>query len=318
MCDVGDNDGAISAAESSSSDGFYDGGSASDCSLSDSSSTDYESSYDSRDRSSIDYASDNGVEDDSSMDYASDSGTEDDSSMDYASDSGTEDDSSMDYASSNGVEDNSSMDYASGEKAETISAADSALLSNNDNGRPKNHILDLEPTNSLLKNVEEESDKKDGLSEKGGTDDEKPDEATQAEIDEKSEFSSEINDSIRSSDELEIYQKADLKEAEIDGRKCLIRDIDLDYIDEKTGKTNRELMALGRAPYDAKTGEKIELHHIGQKYDSPLAELTADTEHGGENYSILHTTKTDSWRNNSILNNHYNSVQRPNHWIHRV
>lgn len=140
-----------------------------------------------------------------------------------------------------------------------------------------------------------------------------------AEINEKSEYSSEVNDHMHSVEELEVYQKAGLKEESIDGRTCLVRDdIDYDYVDEKTGMTNRELMEKGRAPYDAKSGERIELHHIGQDYDSPLAELTSDSEHGDGNHSVLHTKESDSWRQDSEKNNHYNGVQRPNHWKSRV
>ena len=143
-------------------------------------------------------------------------------------------------------------------------------------------------------------------------------EAIRAEINEKSNYSDEVNEKISSVEELEVYQKANLKEEKIDGRTCLVRDdIDMDYVDPKTGKTNQELMKMGRAPYDAKTGEKIELHHIGQDYDSPLAELTEDSEHG-DYYCALHTKEGESWRNDSKKSNHYNNVDRPNHWKSRV
>lgn len=143
-------------------------------------------------------------------------------------------------------------------------------------------------------------------------------EAIRAEIDEKSDYSSEVDEKISSVKELEVYQKANLKEENIDGRTCLVRDnIDMEYVDPKSGMTNQELMAKGRAPYDAKTGERIELHHIGQDYDSPLAELTENSEHG-DYYSALHTKEGESWRNDSQKNNHYNNVERPNHWKSRV
>lgn len=142
--------------------------------------------------------------------------------------------------------------------------------------------------------------------------------SSRAEIYENSEYSDEVNDMISSKDELEVYQKAELKEENIDGRTCLVRDdIDLDYVDPKSGMTNQELMEKGRAPYDSKTGERIELHHIGQEYDSPLAELTADSEHG-QYYSTLHTKETESWRNDEQKNNRYNNIDRPQHWKSRV
>ncbi|MCC8096979.1 MAG: HNH/ENDO VII family nuclease, partial [Eubacterium sp.] len=82
----------------------------------------------------------------------------------------------------------------------------------------------------------------------------------------------------------DVYKNADLHEGEINGRDCLLKDIDLDYVDEKTGLTNRERMQKGRSPYDSKTGEKIELHHMGQDFDSPFAELTENSEHGDGNH----------------------------------
>ena len=55
-------------------------------------------------------------------------------------------------------------------------------------------------------------------------------------------------------------------------------------ITDEFGKTNKERMLEGKAPL--MDGKPVELHHIGQKQDSPLAELTHD-EHKG-NYRLLH------------------------------
>ena len=52
--------------------------------------------------------------------------------------------------------------------------------------------------------------------------------------------------------------------------------------------TNLERMKRGFPAIDPKTGKAYELHHIGQKVDSPLAILTKK-EHT-ENYKILHDT----------------------------
>lgn len=131
-------------------------------------------------------------------------------------------------------------------------------------------------------------------------------------------WSSEIVDCIENMDQYEIYKNAGLREAEIDGRKCLIKDIDMDYVDPKTGLTNRELMEKGRAPIDAKTGEPIELHHMGQSFDSPFAELCANSEHGDGKDGILHDKKIESWRQDPEKKNQYNNVQRPNHWKARA
>lgn len=137
-------------------------------------------------------------------------------------------------------------------------------------------------------------------------------------IKEETGWSDEIIEAIKSKEQYEIYKKADLHEAVIDGRKCLVKDIDMDYVDPKTGMTNRELMKNGRSPIDSKTGEKVELHHIGQEFDSPLAELTENTEHGDGNDAILHDKKAESWRQDSEKEKIYNNVQRPNHWKARA
>ncbi len=112
-------------------------------------------------------------------------------------------------------------------------------------------------------------------------------------IKEEKGWSDEIIDAISCVEEYEIYDKAGLVEAEIGGRKCLIRtDIDMEQKDER-GRTNKERMKKGLAPID-KNGETIELHHIGQKQDSPLAELTTSEHRGKGNDVILHDKTKES------------------------
>ena len=78
-----------------------------------------------------------------------------------------------------------------------------------------------------------------------------------------------------------------MKEEDINGKKCLIRsDIDMEQKDE-FGRTNKERMENGNAPL-TESGETVELHHIGQKQDSPLAELTTQEHRGKGNDTILH------------------------------
>lgn len=95
-------------------------------------------------------------------------------------------------------------------------------------------------------------------------------------------WSDEIIDHIENMDQYEALKKANLKEVEINGVKCLVkRNLDLDYKDED-GVTNRERMARGLAPLDSETGKPLELHHLGQKSDSPLVELTEEEHRTGE------------------------------------
>lgn len=132
-------------------------------------------------------------------------------------------------------------------------------------------------SSSLIKDTTEtstsdvEDTKKEGL-----TDEEK------VKIKEETGWSDEIIDNIKNMKQYEILKNAGLIEVEINGKKCLIKEnIDLDYEDED-GITNKERMARGLAPLDSKTGKPIELHHLGQKADSPLVELTEEEHRTGE------------------------------------
>ncbi len=130
-------------------------------------------------------------------------------------------------------------------------------------------------------------------------------------------WSDEIIDHIENMEQARIYMNAGLHEEEINGRKCLVKDIDMDYVDPKTGLTNRELMAKGRSPIDSKTGERIELHHMGQDPDGPFAELCENSEHGDGNHGVLHTKTEGSWRNDPDARNQYQS-EKINHWKARA
>ena len=116
----------------------------------------------------------------------------------------------------------------------------------------------------------------------------------------------------------EVYKPAGLHFGVVDGRPCLLKNhINLDYVNPKTGETNREIMAKGKAPFDEKTGQKIQLHHMGQRFDSPLAELTPE-EHCDGHSELMHPNKSPSWRNDPTMNRIYGDVQRPNHWRERA
>lgn len=116
-------------------------------------------------------------------------------------------------------------------------------------------------------------------------------EEEKAKIKEETGWSDEIIDNIQNMKQYEILKNANLIEVEINGRKCLIRtDIDLDKkwptgeFDENGNpiyETNRERMADGKPPLD-ENGRPIELHHLGQKADSPLVELTREEHRTGE------------------------------------
>ncbi len=137
-------------------------------------------------------------------------------------------------------------------------------------------------------------------------------EAEKEKLKEETGWSDEIVDSTRSVEEAEIYKNADLKEEDINGKKCLIRsDIDMEQKDE-FGRTNKERMENGNAPL-TESGETVELHHIGQKQDSPLAELTTQEHRGKGNDTILH----DKQKETEIDRGEF-AKERKQHWESRA
>lgn len=125
-------------------------------------------------------------------------------------------------------------------------------------------------------------------------------------------YSDTIIDLIRSSEEVGIYRKAGLQETQIGGKPALVRDdIDINQTDGM-GRTNLERMESGLAPL-SQEGKPIELHHIGQKTDSPLAELTVDEHRGKGNDTILHDKTVDSEIDRNVFNG-----QKEEHWKNRA
>ena len=71
-------------------------------------------------------------------------------------------------------------------------------------------------------------------------------------------------------------------------------------------------MADGYEPFDA-NGRSVELHHIGQKRDAGLAELTLDEHHRNGNDTVLHNKQKKS----EIDRKEFNS-ERDTHWVTRA
>ena len=162
----------------------------------------------------------------------------------------------------------------------------------------QNRTADIKSLAKTEDNSDANEGKRDGLTEeeKAKVREEHPD------------WPDEIIDAISSWKEYEVLNKANLKLEYINGRPCLIRtDIDMEQKDAK-GRTNRERMEQGLAPIGS-DGKPINLHHIGQRADSPLAELT-ETEHQ-DNYTDLHPyqgpTEVHGEGNNW-------QTERENHW----
>ena len=97
-------------------------------------------------------------------------------------------------------------------------------------------------------------------------------------------WSKNIVDNMRWKEEASVYKDSNLVEKDVNGRPCFQR-TDIDYnAKDDFGKTNKERMLDGKAPLA--DGKPVELHHIGQRQDSPLAELTFN-EHKS-NFISLH------------------------------
>ena len=106
-------------------------------------------------------------------------------------------------------------------------------------------------------------------------------------IQNESQYPVEVIARFNSMEQYEICKSAGLTAKMVNGKTALVRQIDLNYVDELTGKTNLQLMQEGYAPYDP-TGQKYQLHHIGQRNDSPLAILTQAEHTGNGNDTIWH------------------------------
>lgn len=131
-------------------------------------------------------------------------------------------------------------------------------------------------------------------------------------IKEESGWSDEIIDSLGSIEEYEIYREAGLIEVEIGEKKCLIRkDIDWEQKDS-LGRTNKERAVMGLSPIN-QDGKVIELHHIGQHADSPLAELTPEQHRGKGNDTVLHDKTKESEIDRQAF-----ASERNNHWETRA
>lgn len=92
---------------------------------------------------------------------------------------------------------------------------------------------------------------------------------------------------IHSMEEYNIYKEAKLIPTKLpDGELVFLRQIDWTLTDAY-GRTNVQRVGANLAPIDA-TGTPFELHHVGQRADSPLAILSWAEHHSSGNYKVLH------------------------------
>lgn len=142
-----------------------------------------------------------------------------------------------------------------------------------------------------------------------------------AKIQKASKYPTDILKMIRTPKEADIYVKeAGLVAKNVNGKRALVKEFTpeiLNYKREVAGQTmtNLEAMKKGYAAIDPMTEEAFELHHIGQKVDSPLAVLTKKEHTGKINNSILHDSNiTNGDGVHSKISNTEWAKQRSEFW----
>ncbi|WP_407723728.1 HNH/ENDO VII family nuclease [Ruminococcus sp. JL13D9] len=113
-----------------------------------------------------------------------------------------------------------------------------------------------------------------------------------AQIQKESKIPLDVIKELKTMEQYNILKKAGITPRLVNYKTALVRDIDLNFIDEM-GRTNLVRMQQGLAPLDS-TGVPYELHHIGQEVDSTLAILTREEHRLAGNSKIWHEFGTGS------------------------
>lgn len=125
-------------------------------------------------------------------------------------------------------------------------------------------------------------------------------------------YSDDVIEAIGSEEEAKIYSDAKLVCSKVNDKDALVRtDINLDAKDD-FGQTNLERMESGKSPLDL-NGKPIELHHIGQTAEAPLAELTRSEHMCNGNDSVLHDKSKESEIDRTVF-----LKERAEHWKARA
>lgn len=119
-----------------------------------------------------------------------------------------------------------------------------------------------------------------------------------AQIQRESGYPLDVIKGFRTMEQYEVCQKAGLVPKMVDGKMALIRQIDLDFVDEK-GRTNLTRMQKGLAALDPATGEEYQLYYIIEKRESTIAILTKTEYMQSDSCEIWHTAaempQNDRW-----------------------
>ena len=119
-----------------------------------------------------------------------------------------------------------------------------------------------------------------------------------AQIQRESGYPLDVIKGFRTMEQYEACQKAGLVPKIVDGKMALIRQIDLDFVDEM-GRTNLTRMQQGLAALDPATGEEYQLYYIIEKRESTIAILTKTEYMQSDSCEIWHTAaempQNDRW-----------------------
>ncbi len=132
-----------------------------------------------------------------------------------------------------------------------------------------------------------------------------------------SPYSEAINNFFASYNEFCYLASLGLYESKVT-RPALVRDIRLDLFIDERQLTNLELMKNGQPPYlKNDKNSQIILHHIGQNYAAPFAELTLEEHAYYGNSKLLHISENESWRRENDKETEFNK-ERNRYWIIRA
>lgn len=109
-----------------------------------------------------------------------------------------------------------------------------------------------------------------------------------AQIQRESGYPLDVIKGFRTMEQYEVCQKAGLVPQMVDGKMALIRQIDLDFVDEM-GRTNLTRMQQGLAALDPATGEEYQLYYIVESRQSTIAILTKTEYMQSDSSEIWHT-----------------------------
>ena len=92
---------------------------------------------------------------------------------------------------------------------------------------------------------------------------------------------------LHSMEEYDVYKRAGIVPVKIDGNWQFLQNVDWDFVDEDGFTNLQRVMERKLAPIGP-DGKSFELHHIGQRADSPLAILTYTQHHTPGDYAVIH------------------------------